>query len=190
MSKMFCGDCGSSNPTTATACKKCKSTNLRSKTVDPSTPPPGVIGPPGGDLFDPKGDSEPSEETSLPGKPIVPPDKTDPEPGDAHDFFAPLPSDGTFRVEVIAGSCAGKAVELKEDDPVTMGAAPSNDVDLTGDPFVSKKHASLTLKDGRLVLADEGSTNGTFVQVSDHWEIEDGAQILVGKTLLRVTRKA
>ncbi len=188
MATMFCGDCGASNSKTATECKKCKSTNLRSKTADPSNPPPGAIAPSEGDLFDPKGDSEPSEETSLPGKPLVPPDKTDREPGEAHDFFAPLPSDGTFRVEVIAGPCTGKVVELKEDSPVTLGAAPSNDVDLSGDPYASKKHASVTLKGGRVLLADEGSTNGTYLRVSDHWEIENGAEILIGKTLLRVKK--
>lgn len=46
--------------------------------------------------------------------------------------------------------------------PVTIGRAPDNVVRID-DPRVSRHHARIVLRDGRPVLVDEGSTNGTWV---------------------------
>jgi pSer/pThr/pTyr-binding forkhead associated (FHA) protein len=71
----------------------------------------------------------------------------------------------------------------------TLGRRPDNDVCLTGDPYVSGRHAELRIQGGRAELVDTGSTNGTFL----HDErlppggsrlLVDGTDFHVGKTQL------
>jgi hypothetical protein len=68
------------------------------------------------------------------------------------------------------------------------------DVDLDSeDPEakVSRRHARITLRDGKHFLEDLGSTNGTFVNrgkrlpPGTHQPLNDGDEIIVGKTFLR-----
>jgi hypothetical protein len=69
----------------------------------------------------------------------------------------------------------------------TIGRAAHNLVVLP-DTFVSSQHALIFLKEGRRVLRDRGSTNGTLVnghRISGDHLLRDGDQIMVGTTLLR-----
>jgi predicted component of type VI protein secretion system len=56
---------------------------------------------------------------------------------------------------------------------------------------VSRRHARITLRDGRYFLEDMGSTNGTFVNRGKRLlpgqlqPLLDGDEIIVGKTFLR-----
>lgn len=68
------------------------------------------------------------------------------------------------------------------------------DVDLDSDDpeaKVSRRHARITLREGRYFLEDLGSTNGTFVNrgkrlLPGHLQpLLDGDEIIVGKTFLR-----
>ena len=68
------------------------------------------------------------------------------------------------------------------------------DVDLDSDDpeaKVSRRHARITLNDGKYVLEDLGSTNGTFVNRGKRLSpgtrqpLKDGDEIIVGKTFLR-----
>jgi hypothetical protein len=68
------------------------------------------------------------------------------------------------------------------------------DVDLDSDDpeaKVSRRHARITLRDGRYFLEDMGSTNGTFVNRGKRLlpgqlqPLLDGDEIIVGKTFLR-----
>ncbi len=52
------------------------------------------------------------------------------------------------------------------------------------DPFLSPVHANFFYKDGRLVVRDEGSTNGVFVRVNGAAEIAIGSKFLVGEQML------
>ena len=67
-------------------------------------------------------------------------------------------------------------VDLDADDPVAK---------------VSRRHARITLREGRHFLEDLGSTNGTFVNrgkrlLPGHLHpLQDGDEIIVGKTFLR-----
>lgn len=71
----------------------------------------------------------------------------------------------------------------------TIGRAAHNLVVLP-DSFVSSQHAIIFLKEGRRVLRDRGSTNGTLVNghriTGDHI-LRDGDQITLGTTVLRYT---
>jgi hypothetical protein len=68
------------------------------------------------------------------------------------------------------------------------------DVDLDSDDpeaKVSRRHARISLSDGKYVLEDLGSTNGTFVNrgkrlaPGTRQPLNDGDEIIVGKTFLR-----
>ena len=68
------------------------------------------------------------------------------------------------------------------------------DIDLDSDDpeaKVSRRHARITLREGRYFLEDLGSTNGTFVNRGKRLPpgylqpLQDGDEIIVGKTFLR-----
>lgn len=68
------------------------------------------------------------------------------------------------------------------------------DVDLDSDDpeaKVSRRHARITFSDGQYLLEDLGSTNGTFVNrgkrlsPGTRQQLNDGDEIIVGKTFLR-----
>jgi len=57
--------------------------------------------------------------------------------------------------------------------------------DLIGTPDVSRRHASVTLRDGRAYIRDLDSKNGTFVgdrRIDSETEITSGSEIVFGRT--------
>ena len=104
---------------------------------------------------------------------------------------------GTFLLgsEIVAGAGGGMVGSLvMEDgrrvqvgkDPVTIGRLPDCDIVL-GDGNVSRRHAEVRRRDGRIVIVDLGSTNGTKVNGSGvkEQELADGDEIKLGSTMLR-----
>jgi EAL domain-containing protein (putative c-di-GMP-specific phosphodiesterase class I) len=74
--------------------------------------------------------------------------------------------------------------------PFTVGRQPENDL-CVANPTVSKRHAELVLADGRLLVRDLGSRNGTFLngqRVGDRAEVRDGDRLQFGKALFTVSR--
>lgn len=98
---------------------------------------------------------------------------------------------GNARFRFHAG---GKAIEktavLVEGERISVGRTKENGLQID-DASVSKVHASLLLnKEGRLVVADTGSTNGTFVRgqripYGKAIEFEPGSDLMFG--LIRVS---
>jgi two-component system response regulator HydG len=78
--------------------------------------------------------------------------------------FAGRASDSVFRARVVSGSDQGRVVDLDGTLPsrIYIGQGPSCEVRLA-DLRVSRRHASLDLCGGHLVLTDAGSRNGTYV---------------------------
>jgi len=73
----------------------------------------------------------------------------------------------TIYLEVVnspASELIGKKIPvlLKVFPQVTIGRSPEN-VIIVPDPTVSRRHAVIRVEDGKLVLEDLGSTNGTYV---------------------------
>ncbi|MEZ4228978.1 MAG: sigma 54-interacting transcriptional regulator [Polyangiaceae bacterium] len=89
------------------------------------------------------------------------------------------------KLVVLSGEDEGRELPLVS--KLTIGADPTSDLALR-DRRVSRKHAELALRNGRVVLRDVGSRNGTLVGQSKIKEIELplGAVIRVGDTLLGV----
>lgn len=96
------------------------------------------------------------------------------------------------------GNSAGKQFPLSSQDSnigrwdAEGGVFPDVDLD-TDDPEakVSRRHARISLREGKYVIEDLGSTNGTFVNrgrrltPGDRRPLKDGDEIIVGKTFLR-----
>jgi DNA-binding NtrC family response regulator len=90
---------------------------------------------------------------------------------------------GTF--VVIQGPDRGEMVSLR-DAPVSFGSAPTCDLVLT-DKHVSRKHLVAGRENGEVVLRDQGSTNGSYIQGSKFKEITIGfgAEIKLGRTVVK-----
>ena len=81
---------------------------------------------------------------------------------------------------------AGMRIDVK--DGLVMGRSPDAD-QLLDDPYASQFHFRVTRKDGRIVLADLGSTNGTYVngrRITTPQELARGDAVQVGKTIMEV----
>jgi len=66
------------------------------------------------------------------------------------------------RLVGISGPYAGQTIPLSG-EVLTIGREAGRDLQLSGDGTVSRRHAVLRVEDGGYVIADEGSSNGTFV---------------------------
>jgi pSer/pThr/pTyr-binding forkhead associated (FHA) protein len=65
------------------------------------------------------------------------------------------------------------------------------DINFPLDVYMSAEHAQLELSpDGRIVLTDLGSKNGTYVRVHGHRALKHGDYLFLGKQLLRVEMTA
>lgn len=96
------------------------------------------------------------------------------------------------------GSSAGKQFSLSDEDAnigrwdAEGGVFPDVDLD-SDDPEakVSRRHARISRRDGQYAIEDLGSTNGTFVNrgrrlaPGNRHPLQDGDEIIVGKTFLR-----
>ena len=83
----------------------------------------------------------------------------------------PAPPIEALYFEVVnapAPDLVGKKIPLmfKVFPQITIGRSPENVVILP-DPTVSRRHATVKVEDGRIMLIDLGSTNGTFVYNSE-----------------------
>ena len=85
---------------------------------------------------------------------------------------------------VIEGLEAGRRYRVGE-KPVTIGRVPPYDIVLA-DTEISRRHCTLEVVGGELVVTDHGSTNGSFI---DGKRLAAGATKLPGGALLRVGRQ-
>jgi pSer/pThr/pTyr-binding forkhead associated (FHA) protein len=67
---------------------------------------------------------------------------------------------------------------------VTLGREDA-DLKFPDDEFMSRRHVSLTHRDGRSFLADLGSSNGTYLRLRGERELRSGDLLRVGDQLLR-----
>ena len=91
------------------------------------------------------------------------------------------------RLVCVQGPYAGQSFPLSH-APATIGRAPEQSIPLPADTSISRLHARITYADGRHLLADGGSSNGTFVngsRVADARPLSSGDTIVLGDTALR-----
>ena len=89
------------------------------------------------------------------------------------------------RLSLIGGpNVVTRAFILKEDE-ITIGRE-TGDIVFRDDGFVSGRHARLTKIEGRAVLKDLGSSNGTYIRIKGERTLLDGDLILMGQQLFRL----
>jgi serine phosphatase RsbU (regulator of sigma subunit) len=75
--------------------------------------------------------------------------------------------------------------------PLSIGRDPARDVVLA-DPDVSRLHAQISLIDDRVIVEDQHSTNGTFIDgraVTGPALLADGSLLTVGQQVLKLERR-
>jgi DNA-binding NtrC family response regulator len=87
---------------------------------------------------------------------------------------------------VIKGPDRGESVRLQENKPVFFGSSPTCEMVLS-DKTVSRRHMSAELSGDEVIVRDNESTNGTFIQGSRFKEINIGfgAEVKLGRTVIK-----
>jgi hypothetical protein len=89
----------------------------------------------------------------------------------------------------VAGPLQGRQFAI-EKEAFHIGADPDNDLVITGDSYVSGRHACLRYETGSLVLADQHSRNGTFLN-GNHLRdvslaVKPGDRVKVGNSTFEI----
>lgn len=89
----------------------------------------------------------------------------------------------------IAGKYKGEDYILPRDKETVIGRSASIELVLVED-MVSRKHARITVQNGKIYLEDLGSTNGTFVNGEKVTKIliDKGDRILIGTSIMKVVQ--
>lgn len=114
--------------------------------------------------------------------------KRDPVTGACACTVAPGPAASAVgpRLVVLGGAEAGRAYALSKES-VSLGRDAGNDIVISWDPAVSRRHAVVSAHNGSYMIADQGSSNGTFVNGVrvDESALQAGDVVTVGQTQLR-----
>ncbi len=89
---------------------------------------------------------------------------------------------------VIVRSESQVGTRIAVNDSAVLGRSPDADV-LLDDPYASMFHLRLTIDGDTMVLADLGTTNGTYVngrRISSPVTLNAGDSVQVGKTIMEV----
>ncbi len=90
-----------------------------------------------------------------------------------------------FRLsQLLEGGGLGEVFPLHDGE--NLVGREAGDVTFPSDRYVSARHARLAVRGEEIVLADAGSSNGTFVKLVGAADLAPGDQVLVGGQLLRV----
>ncbi len=88
-------------------------------------------------------------------------------------------------VQVLEGGVLGKAISSPVDE-LTVGKEGC-DLTVPDDVHLSHRHAKVSMeRDGRVLLSDLGSMNGTFVRIKGEVCLQHGDYVFIGHELLRV----
>ena len=93
------------------------------------------------------------------------------------------------KLVVVDGDLAGTTITLAA-EPITIGRADDSTVVLTDD-YVSTRHARLVPAEGKWLVEDLGSTNGTYLdrqRVTSPTPVPLGTPIRVGKTVMELRK--
>ena len=142
-------------------------------------------GPVGGTV--PRDEDSPPEVEHEPTVTFVPIEPGE-HPVTPEESFADVPGIEGYALVVQRGPRAGMTW-LLSDAVTTIGRHPDDAIFLD-DITVSRHHARFILDGGRLILEDEGSTNGTYVNGlrTDRAVLEAGDEVIIGKYHFVVAR--
>lgn len=110
----------------------------------------------------------------------------EPEEPPAQDAGEPL---GPAELVLIQGGKPGRVFPITK-DLMVIGRLADSDLPIS-DPGASRRHAELRRREGHIVIADLGSTNGTQVNEAmvEERELIEGDRITIGRTVLEFRRR-
>jgi len=79
-------------------------------------------------------------------------------------------------------------LRLNSSRSFSIGRSKSNSICIAKDIFVSRSHAKGTIENGKLIIEDSGSKNGTYVngkKITTSQQIALGASFKVGESTIR-----
>jgi pSer/pThr/pTyr-binding forkhead associated (FHA) protein len=96
-----------------------------------------------------------------------------------------------FALRFISGKYQGGEYPLPAEREIVIGRGGELDIVLVED-MVSRKHAKITTQQGKIVIQDLGSTNGTFVngEKIKRARLKEGDRILIGTSILKLIAAA
>jgi pSer/pThr/pTyr-binding forkhead associated (FHA) protein len=100
---------------------------------------------------------------------------------------SPQTAGKAFALKFISGKYQGGEFPLKMDRQIVIGRSSELDMVLVED-MVSRKHAKITVANGKITIEDLGSTNGTFVngEKVKQARLKEGDRILIGTSILKL----
>lgn len=78
---------------------------------------------------------------------------------------------------------------LEEGKEIIVGASPECSGIVISDPYISGRHFSITLKDGKVEVKDLGSTNGLYLQLVEPVEFSERHILLAGMTNFKLENR-
>ena len=100
-----------------------------------------------------------------------------------------LKRSGSAQYRLLCRGPQGQRTVIELNGPrLTVGNADECDLKMLEDSHLSREHAQLSVTGDRIVLEDLLSSNGTYVRVRQPFLLQDGDEILVGATILRLER--
>jgi pSer/pThr/pTyr-binding forkhead associated (FHA) protein len=99
-------------------------------------------------------------------------------------FFGQLQMPGRAKLILIRGEgVEGLSYQLNAEQHIV---GRNGQLVFPDDPFVSPRHANLFYRNGKLLVRDEGSTNGVYLRIRGTVDLQMGDQFLAGEQLFRV----
>ncbi len=102
----------------------------------------------------------------------------------ARPWGSPDPGYRVRLTQLLEGGGSGEVFPLRRGENAI--GREVGQVCFPSDRYVSARHARIDVSDAGVVIADVGSSNGTFVRLTGPTQIAPGDQILIGMRLLRV----
>jgi pSer/pThr/pTyr-binding forkhead associated (FHA) protein len=100
-------------------------------------------------------------------------------------FYSSPKYPSAFRLnQVLEGGANGMTV-CARGNSLQIGRE-DGDLNFPGDVFMSAKHCTVEEKDGKFVLTDHDSRNGTYVKIKTEKPLAHGDYVFIGRKLLRV----
>ena len=99
-----------------------------------------------------------------------------------------IPEPDKWELEFLTGSSSGQKIRMSGSE-MPLGRSPHTDV-IIEDPYVSRKHVTISKRGDDLYLTDLGSTSGSFVDgiAVQSSVLLEGSEIVLGETVIKFAR--
>ena len=102
------------------------------------------------------------------------------------EFFGSMQAPGKARLVLIRGTDGADGLSYLLQGSEHVAGRTNAQIPFPNDPFISDRHANFIYRGDKLVVRDEGSTNGVYVRIRQAAHLAPGEHILCGEQLLRL----